>query len=208
MKSLFVTVLAVVALTSSAFAQSDSTTATAPDTVRYQTHFIAVQAGLITNTRAVGSAESKNIDNTPVFHLGLSQETIGSAFFEDSRFRSSYSLGVVGGAFQGNVWTDIANNLRFQTSTGYIVWQERGLNLYPYIGIGAQRFRADSSNGLFTILIQGGIGAEYLVPQTPLLLGARLGYNYTIASLFALPKNIVPNQGGFGIQLYAGFRLW
>lgn len=182
--------------------------ARSPHTAKYETYYLAVQGGLITNTRAVGSAESKNIENTPVFHLGISQETIGNNFFEDTRFRLSTSIGLVMSVFQGNVWSDVANNLRFQTSTGYVVYQERGVHLYPFVGLGMQRFRIDSTSAIFSVLLQGGIGAEYLVPQSPLMLGAKAGYNYTMTSLFALPKNVVPNQGGFGLQVYAGIRLF
>jgi hypothetical protein len=174
---------------------------------KYQTAYIALLGGLLTNSRTVGFPTSLEVQNTPLFYVGASWEELGSTVFENRKFRPSVSYSLLFGHFTGAVISDILANVRFQANLGYTVYQNDPVGLYPFLGIGAQRVRVDNTSAAVQLFAQGGLGIDYFLPQSPVLIGLRSGYIYTANPFSGGSTPRISNQHGFLCQVYVGFRI-
>lgn len=105
-------------------------------------------------------------------------------------------------------------NYRMQAAVGYNVITEASYHLYPFAGIyGLQSQAINDSTDVSSIPFQLGIGGEYFIKQTPLVIGLQCSYQYTLP-IFSIINNefttdniVSPGLSGFNAKLYVGVHL-
>ncbi len=174
-----------------------------------QSLYVAVSGNFSTNTRNVSIGVQ---DDQPTTIFGISFASIGHKFFHSRRLRTFIHLEKI---MNGYPASSFIRNYRMQAAVGCNVITEASYHLYPFAGIyGLQSQAINDSTDVSSIPFQLGIGGEYFIKQTPLVIGLQCSYQYTLP-IFSLTNNdqfttdkiASPGLSGFNAKLYIGVHL-
>ena len=95
-----------------------------------------------------------------------------------------------------------------QSWFGYSVVDNDLFRVSPTIGFGSYNFRGvDGAPDVSNVSLNAGVGGEFFIPESRIMLGVRGGYQHT----FSFPDGSSPtsvNNGGAFLQIRTGIRLF
>jgi hypothetical protein len=195
--------LAALFLPFGVFASStDSTSNTVPstDSLRTDTNrpfirqYIGVSSSFSVNQRTVGIPEpfASQYGNMPLVSFGIHSVNIGDLLFKTNKMRVSASAEKILNAYPS---TRLLENFCGSFQLGYYVYEQPNFKAYPFVGFGTSVFFIDNGVRLSTFSLDGGVGVDYFIPKTPLMLGLQAVYGH----LFNLraAQGTQSNQPGF-----------
>ncbi len=208
-----VIVLVLVCSWSSVFAQSAATQpnpvqpnliqpgadSVSADTTRIamRQHF-GISSSLGLNQRSVGLPEEfrAKYGNEPVIGIGISSMSWGDLLFQTSKLRWGVSLHKLLNTFPN---ARIFENLQTDIQCGYAVLETPTLKVYPFLGVGTTTIALDSITRIAFLNVNGGVGAEYFLPNSPIVLSLQAAYNHTFNILAR--GNVPNNEPGLTVRM-------
>lgn len=172
---------------------------------RPQVFYLGMNFGFATDTKRIDTDEPvrSTIANTPLAHIGLSALIEGSYFFYDPRLRGEVRLDMLlgdsalGGGYRGLVLL------------GYSALQTPSWDVYPFLSIGSQHYTIREGVSIHHYLTMVGVGADYRIPQSSLMVGLRSGYHHTfpLSSTSGFSNVVAKSAGGFAMQAFVAVRI-
>jgi hypothetical protein len=184
--------------------QHDTTsTITTKDTTTKDTKRIAVRiymsasSAMRTNLRTVGLPEqfSTQFGNAPVAGVGIGILYWGDLLFRTSKLRTVLTLGKSLNVYPS---AKLFANSYVECQIGYAVWETPTLKAYPFIGYGFSDFWLDSVSRLLAFSGEAGVGVDYFLPNTPLVVTLQVGYNHAFNRNAAM--GTANNQPGIAVR--------
>jgi hypothetical protein len=174
------------------------------DTIKTEMkYYFGISSSIATNQRTVGlpSEYHSQFGNDPVIGIGVGTIIWGDSFLKTEKLRTSMTFMKYLNTYPN---PKILENLQMDLQFGYAVIETSHLKMYPMVGFGSSIISLDSLTRIALLNLSGGIGADYLIPNTPLLLTLQASYNHSFN--LRSPVDIPNSQSGFNLR--AGVSIY
>lgn len=209
MRSFLLSVIITLLFTTQNKAQtqvSDTTRVVRLDSVQrpYSMQYIGVSSTLGTNQRSVGLSRefAERYGDMPLASIGISAIIVGDLLFKLNNLRIQANIEKYVNTYPSS---KLLENIRADFSLGYYLWEYQNIRTFPFLGAGSQMFFLDAGIRKLAMTVEGGIGVDYFIPSSPLLVGFQASYNHTF-NVFNVP-GVVSNQPGFNMRVHLSFFL-
>lgn len=159
--------------------------------------YLSASSAIRTNLRTVGLPEqfSTQFGNAPVAGVGIGILYWGDLLFRTSKLRTVLTLGKSLNVYPS---AKLFANSYLECQIGYAVWETPALKAYPFIGYGFSDFWLDSVSRLLAFSGEAGVGVDYFLPNTPLVVTLQAGYNHAFNRNAAM--GVANNQPGMVVR--------
>jgi hypothetical protein len=183
-------------------AQSDDTSASSSRPA--MKIYWGINATTVANQRTVGLLENNaaQYGNGVMHSLGINAIIIGDLLFRSSRLRSQVSFDKFLNAYPSG---QLLENTRFSASYGYNIIESESFYAYPLLGISSSNFYVDTSARILLVSAETGIGADYRIAGTPIMLSVQATYLHSFNIFHAKDARI--DQPGFAVKAYISFFI-
>jgi hypothetical protein len=191
-------------------AQTNSTDSTRTDTTTQDPsrvrmiQYLGAVSSMSTDQRTIGipSEFARQYGNAPLVGFGLNILWIGDLLFKTNQLRSSFTLEKLLNVYPS---PRILENFRGSFQIGYYVYEQPNFKAYPFLGFGSSIFYVENGVRLNISSAEGGIGADYFIPKTPLMLGLQAAYSHGFN--IRAPQDVANNQSGFTARAHVSIFI-
>jgi hypothetical protein len=191
-------------------AQTNSTDTTRTDTTNQDPsrvrmiQYLGVVSSMSANQRSIGipAEYARQYGNAPLVGFGLNILWIGDLLFKTNQLRSSFTLEKLLNVYPSS---RILENVRGSFQIGYYVFEQPNFKAYPFLGFGSSIFYVENGVRLSVTSVEGGAGADYYIPKTPLMIGLQAAYSHGFN--IRAPQDIANNQSGFTARAHVSLYI-
>ncbi|TAE29478.1 MAG: hypothetical protein EAZ92_06180 [Candidatus Kapaibacterium sp.] len=163
--------------------------------------YLGASSTLTTAHRALGIPPefAAQFGDAPLVSVGFYGVWVGDLLFKTNKLRTSFGIEKFLNAYPS---PRILENIRFPIQFGYYVFEQettrKGLKAYPFLGFSSSIYFVDNGVRMNIISVDGGAGADWFIPQTPLLVGIQASYNHSWNLRAA--QDVANNVGGVCVK--------
>jgi hypothetical protein len=165
-------------------------------------NYIGIVGSYTTNQRTVGIPPefAMQFGNMPLMSIGINAMTIGDLLLKSKQVRSQVTIEKYLNVYPSS---KLLENIRSSIQIGYNIFETPIINVYPFVGLEIGFFNLDSLVRRSNYSIEGGIGVDYFIPSTPLVVGVQAAYGHSFN--FRAPADTPNNQHGFAVRAHISF---
>lgn len=166
--------------------------------------YLGASSVMFSHQRLVGLPEQYNFQfgNAPIIGIGITAFWWGDLLFQTNKLRWGGALAKFVNTYPS---PKLFENLRTEFQFGYLVAETPVLKAYLYLGYGGSIFSLDSISRIFLLSVEGGMGVDYFLPNTPLVFTLQAGYNHSFNLRAA--SDAPGNQPGLVLRANISFFL-
>jgi hypothetical protein len=166
--------------------------------------YLGAVSSFSTDQRTIGiPAEfARQYGNAPLVGFGLNNVWIGDLLFKTNKLRSSITIEKLLNVYPS---PRILENIRFSFQMGYYVFEQPNFKAYPFLGFGSSIFYVENGVRLSVTSVEGGAGADYYIPKTPLMIGLQAAYSHGFN--IRAPQDVANNQSGFTARAHVSIFI-
>ncbi|TAE29477.1 MAG: hypothetical protein EAZ92_06175 [Candidatus Kapaibacterium sp.] len=172
--------------------------------------YLGASSMLTTAHRALGIPPefAAQFGDAPLVSVGFYGVWVGDLLFKTSKLRTAASFEKILNAYPSS---RIFENWRFMAQFGYYVAEQesnkpKGLKAYPFLGYSWNLYYIDNSVRMSILSVDGGAGADWFIPQTPVLVGVQASYNHSWN--LSAAKEVVNNVSGLSIKAHIAIFIF
>lgn len=200
----------IIVLPASIYASgTDSTNTDSAATQVRMYQYLGAISSMTTGHRTLGIPPefAAQYGDAPLVSVGFHGVWIGDLLFRSKNLRSSFSFEKYVNAYPS---VRIFENIRIAAQIGYIVFEQNsaqtGLKAYPFLGYAANTYYIDNGVRMRLFTAEGGVGVDYFIPKTPILVGFQASYNHSWNLLAA--KEVSNNIGGISAKVQVSIFVY